>query len=101
MSSKQTLSIAALRRAVRPILKKYPVRRTFVFGSMSRGDANAKSDVDLLVEFSKTVSLLTLVGLQDQLCQKLHRPVDVVSHRGLRPRFKKYIADDLKLVYES
>ena len=40
-----------------------------VFGSVARGENNAQSDLDLLVEFAKPKSLLQLVALERQLSE--------------------------------
>ncbi|HUY98543.1 MAG TPA: nucleotidyltransferase family protein [Verrucomicrobiae bacterium] len=56
-----------------------------VFGSVARGDAGPRSDVDLLVDFEPEASLLDQVGLFHDLESLLGVPVDVVSSGGLRP----------------
>lgn len=38
-----------LRRALRPIMERYRVRRAILFGSLARGDASRRSDVDLIL----------------------------------------------------
>lgn len=67
---------------------QYGVRNLRVFGSLARGEANAESDVDLLVELEPGRSLLDLGGLQMELQSLLQRPVDVVTERGLRERLR-------------
>jgi len=63
-----------------------------VFGSTARGEAGPDSDVDLLVSFSRTASLLDdhaalVVELEDILgCR-----VDVVDEEGLRPELRSEI----------
>lgn len=60
-----------------------------VFGSMARGEGRGDSDLDLLVTLGEGRSLLDLVGLKQDLEELVHRPVDVVTERGLSP----YIRD--------
>lgn len=67
---------------------KHGVRNIRVFGSLARGDADADSDVDLLVELDAGRSLLDLGGLQMDLENLLHRRVDVVTEPGLRERLR-------------
>ena len=55
-----------------------------VFGSVSRGEARASSDVDFLVDFDAEASLLDQVGLIQDLEELLGVGVDVVSSGGLR-----------------
>ncbi len=49
------------------LAEKHGVRNIRVFGSVARGDAEAKSDVDLLVELEPGRNLLDLGGLQMDL----------------------------------
>ena len=48
-------------------LKDQGVRSLAVFGSVARGDAGPGSDVDLLVEFDRSVGLFHFIHLQDFL----------------------------------
>ncbi len=70
---------------------KHGVRNIRVFGSVARGDAEAKSDVDLLVELEPGRNLLDLGGLQMDLESLLQCPVDVVTERGLRDRLRAHV----------
>lgn len=63
-------------------------RNLRVFGSVARGEGDAQSDIDFLVDLEPGRSLLDLVGLQRDLEQLLATKVDVVSSRGLRERVK-------------
>jgi predicted nucleotidyltransferase len=62
-----------------------------VFGSMVRGDADATSDVDLLVEMEPGRSLLDLVGLWQDLEDLLGTQVDVLSDGGVSPHLRERI----------
>jgi predicted nucleotidyltransferase len=53
-----------------------------VFGSVVRGEADERSDVDFLVEMERGRSLLDLGGLLMELQNLLGRPVDVVTEKG-------------------
>jgi hypothetical protein len=59
-----------------------------VFGSVARGEADDKSDIDFLVEMEPGRSLLDLAGLLVTLGELLGREVDVVTDRGLRERIR-------------
>jgi len=54
-----------------------------LFGSVARGEAGEKSDIDLLVEFEPGRSLLDHAGLMVELEELLGRKVDVVSEQSL------------------
>jgi predicted nucleotidyltransferase len=66
-------------------------RNVRVFGSAARGDADATSDVDLLVEMEPGRSLLDLVGLSQDLEDLLGARVDVLSDGGVSPHLRERI----------
>ena len=65
-----------------------------VFGSVARGDQQADSDIDFLVDFEPGRSLLDLTGLWLDLEAMLGCKVDVVSGRGLKPRLAAEVLRD-------
>lgn len=81
----------AQRQEVLRIAEKYGARRVRVFGSAARGEADAASDIDFLVELEAGRSLLDLGGLQFELESLLGRPVDVVTERGLKARIRERV----------
>lgn len=60
-----------------------------VFGSVARGEADEKSDIDLLVDMEPGRSLLDLIGLLMDLEALLGCKVDVVTVKGLRERIRE------------
>jgi len=62
-----------------------------VFGSVARGEADAKSDIDLLVDLEPGRSLFDLGGLLMDLQNLLGHEVDVVTERGLRERIRERV----------
>jgi predicted nucleotidyltransferase len=72
--------------------------RVRVFGSVARGDTTEDSDIDFLVDLEPGRNLLDLGGLLMDLQDLLHRDVDVVTERGLRPRVaERVLADAVEL----
>jgi uncharacterized protein len=54
-----------------------------VFGSIRHGTARRSSDLDLLVTFEPSASLLDQIALKQELAEKLGRDVDVISDRSI------------------
>ena len=79
------------REDVLRIADKYGARHVRFFGSMARGQADAQSDIDVLVDLDPGRSLLDLGGLQYELEALFGRPVDVVTERGLKPRIRERV----------
>ena len=69
-----------------------------IFGSHARNDNSEQSDVDLLVEFSDTKSLLEIAHIQNLFSDMLHKHVDLVQRKSLKQRIKPYIMQDLKTI---
>jgi predicted nucleotidyltransferase len=65
-----------------------------IFGSVARGEADAASDLDVLVDLEPGRSLLDLGGLLMDLQQLLGREVDVVTAKGLRARIRERVLSE-------
>ena len=72
--------------------------RVRLFGSVARGEADAESDIDLLVDMEEGRSLMDLGGLLMDLQRLLGRKVDVVTERGLRPRIRDRVLQEARLL---
>jgi uncharacterized protein len=62
---------------------QYGARNLRVFGSVARNEANAESDVDILVSWRKPHSLLDRARLRQALEEVLGRSVDLANEGGL------------------
>ena len=74
--------------------RRYPIRRLALFGSWARGDAQDKSDVDVLVDVDPSIGI-RFVELAEELEQALGRHVDLVSIRAIKPSYWKRIEPEL------
>jgi uncharacterized protein len=72
-----------------------------LFGSMARGDANAQSDIDLLIRFDRQKSLLSVVRLERELSDAMGRKVDLITESSLNPHLREDIFQDLQVLYEA
>ncbi len=83
------------------ICKKYGVATMSLFGSMARNEATEASDIDLLVSFSRPVSLLQMVALERELSKVLGRKVDLLTEASLSPYLRDRILKERQLVYPA
>lgn len=67
-----------IRKIILEIVHDYPITRVDLFGSRAQGTHRDDSDVDLFVEFSKPVSLITICTIKDVLEGKLGLKVDLL-----------------------
>ena len=89
-------NITQLKKKIVPVLKKHDVVQAGIFGSYARGEQTKKSDIDLLIKFKprSNKSLLDLVGLQNDLEDKLNKKFDVITYKGINHLLKDYILKD-------
>lgn len=86
--------LRAKREEILRLCARYGARNPRVFGSVARGEADARSDADLLVEMEPGRSLFDLGGLQYALERLLGCPVDVVTERGLKARIRERVLQE-------
>jgi uncharacterized protein len=79
------------------VAARHRARNVRVFGSVARGEADSRSDIDLLVDFEPDSSLFDLLHLTEELEQLLEHPVDVVSSGGLKDRDRRILAEAVEL----
>ncbi|HEX4077331.1 MAG TPA: nucleotidyltransferase family protein [Rhizomicrobium sp.] len=74
-------------------LERAGVRHLFLFGSVSRNEANAQSDVDLFFDYDRgQFGLFALLGVKELASNILGRKADIMTrdsvHPVLRPRIE-------------
>jgi predicted nucleotidyltransferase len=85
------LSVLDQLNAIFPTLKqRFGVSRMGLFGSHARGQGTDISDVDLLVSFSCPIGL-EFFELQSYLEGRLHRRVDLVTEKALKPALRSTV----------
>lgn len=94
-------NIIEIKKTIIPIAYSYGVKRLYLFGSYAKGTANEKSDIDLLVEKGKPMSLLKLSGMRQKVQEALNLSVDLVTTAGIEDDFRKAIDGTEILLYEE
>ncbi|AFY80899.1 MULTISPECIES: nucleotidyltransferase family protein [Oscillatoriales] len=79
------------RAEILALAAKYGASNIRVFGSVARGEADADSDVDFLVEMQPGRSLLDMGGLLMELQELLGCRVDIMTEKGLRRRIRQQV----------
>ena len=87
---------AEIKNIILSHLKDYDVLKVGIFGSFARGENKKGSDIDILVEFKDSPSLLSLIKIENSLSEILGIKVDLVTTGALKnKRLKKSIKKDL------
>jgi hypothetical protein len=83
--------------ALRPELAgRYGVREIGLFGSVLRGEQTSESDVDVLVDFERPISLFRFAEMENFLADRLHEKVDLVMKSALKPAIGKQILQEVR-----
>ncbi len=69
----------------------YFIKNLSVFGSYVRGEQTPESDIDILVEFEKPITLIQFIKLENYLSKLLGLKVDLVIKKSLKPYIKKQV----------
>ncbi|MCZ7644002.1 MAG: nucleotidyltransferase domain-containing protein [Planctomycetota bacterium] len=82
------------REEILALAARYGARNVRVFGSVARGTATAESDIDFLVTFDPSSSLMDHAALLAALEELLKRKVDVAPDDCLRPRVRARVLQE-------
>ena len=85
MKSTRQDILSSLKKLKQEVTNEYSVKTIGVFGSVARNEQTGKSDIDLLVEFSKPVGFVTFMRLENFLSERLGKQVDLVTSDSLKP----------------
>ena len=79
------------REEILQIAERHGARNVRVFGSVARGEADERSDIDFLVEMERGRSLFDHVALIRDLENALAIRVDVATVAGLKERMRDQV----------
>lgn len=77
------MSIENIRKSIIGLVDEYQISKVILFGSRASGNNRADSDIDLIIEFLKPISLLRLSALKNRLEESTGLSVDII-HGPLR-----------------
>jgi predicted nucleotidyltransferase len=80
---------------IKDVIGPYNPNTISVFGSYARNENTNSSDLDLLVDLQTDINLLDLIGIEQELTERLGVKVDLVTLRSIKPDLEKYILRDL------
>ena len=86
--------ILIAKKKINELYHQHNFTKPAVFGSVSRGEENEYSDIDMLYTPLEGASLISLVELQESLEKLFGRKVDLCSRDYIMPEFEPYIEQD-------
>lgn len=89
-------SLRQLRGPILKVAQRHGVTNVRVFGSFARGEQRKSSDIDLLVDLPKGMTLFGLGGLSMDLEEAAGRKVDVIPARSVKPFLRNRIFSEAR-----
>ena len=86
--------IESLRQQLQLIRQRYQVESLSVFGSYVRHEQRPDSDIDVLVTFTETPSLLKFIELENYLSDNIGVKIDLVMKDSLKSRIGRQILSE-------
>ena len=77
------------------VRERYGARRLALLGSAAGDELRDDSDIDVLVEFEGPATFDGYFDLKTRLEELFGRPVDLVTEKGLKPRARRHVEQDL------
>jgi predicted nucleotidyltransferase len=78
-------TIDEIKERIRPVAEKYNLPAVYLFGSYARGEADEKSDIDIMIDRTgaKVRTLWDLGGVYGDLEDSLQKEIDLITTFGL------------------
>ncbi len=80
---------------------KYGFAFLGVFGSYASGDNTPKSDLDLLVRFSKRKTLLDMVRIEREMSESMGIKIDLLTENSISPYLRDKIKNNMIVIYDD
>ena len=95
------LTTEHIKQVIAGFFEKKPVKKVWLFGSYARGDADEDSDVDILVDIDRSITISwDYFSWRRELAEKLNKKVDIVSAGWENKFVKPFIDKDKYIIYE-
>jgi hypothetical protein len=86
--------------SIKNYFKTRPVLKAYLFGSFLHGNADNKSDIDILVDLDYNEKIgLQFIQMKIDLEKILDNKVDLVSSNGISKYIKPIVDGEKKLIY--
>jgi len=78
-------TIEEIKKRVAPVADKYALKAVYIFGSYARNEADADSDVDILVDRTGSTikGMFDMGNLYNDLCESMGKEIDLVTTQTL------------------
>lgn len=99
------MKLAQIQKRVASAINQDPykdyIKSVALFGSFLHGTDKPDSDIDLLFEMGKSLSLFQIIEIEDRLSKKLGRDVDLIEKNSLNKYIKDNVLAEAETIYEN
>ena len=95
---KPSQALSSHREAIRDIVASHRACNPRVFGSVLHGSDTENSDLDILIDPSPGATLMDVAAVQVKLQRLLGVTVDVLTPKGLPPKFRNQVLTEARSV---
>jgi predicted nucleotidyltransferase len=96
-------TIDEIKEKIRPIAEKYNLPAVYLFGSYARGEADEKSDIDIIADCSAVEGLLGYIAVFNDMKENLSKEIDMIEtdifEREKDERFLNNLKRDMVNIY--
>ena len=79
-------------------MKKCGISNAGIFGSFVRGDSDEESDIDIVIEIEKDITLFDFINIKHELEEILNKKVDLVEYSALKPFIRDSILKEQVII---
>lgn len=88
------MNFELLKNNILGVISNYPVSKAAIFGSFARGDSTDHSDVDLLIETNKPVTLFQILQLEIEISEITRRKTDIVEYAAIKDSIRERVLSE-------
>ena len=93
-----TNNLKNIKNKLLPILRKNNVVKASIFGSYARGEENKNSDIDMMIRYKNKMSLLDLIGLEQELEEEIGIKFDITTYKAISYLIKDQVYKEQVLI---
>lgn len=82
-------------------LRKHNATKIMLFGSYARREEKKNSDIDLIVDLPKKLSLLDIVRIEREISEACEKKIDLLTPNAIHPLLKERIKKESILLYKK
>ena len=94
-------TIEELKNIVSDVAKEYGIKKVALFGSYSKNQSTAESDIDLIIDKGELKGLFMFNSFIYSLQERLNKDVDVITYASLEKSLIKHTVTDEVVLYEQ